>query len=651
MPSLQIRADHRQTQTLSPRLQHAVRLLQMSSLDFAALVRDALGSNPFLEAEEGEGDEAGDDLAGRARRDRLPLAQWSEFAAAAGEAEPVLDDGDNDRDLWQADGGSGLRHAEDGELSAMEMMAVETSLNTHLHSQLNVLPLSQRDLALARAASSSRSTTTATCARRWRNCSRWPSSTRRPSLQEMQIALKRVQSLEPAGVGARNVAECLRLQLPSIACPTMRALAQTIVDEHLQALAARDVVSMARQLGASPAQVESVCDRIRRLDPRPGWRLGSSQVAYVVPDVVVKKLRGQWTVQLNPAIVPRVRLNQVYAQLFQRHRTAQNAEMGAHLQEARWTLRNVEQRFSTILDVAEAIVKRQRNFLDYGPMAMKPMGLREIADEVGIHESTVSRVTNNKYMATPNGVFELKYFFSRAMISANGSACSGTAIRGLIKDIIEAETRRRAAVGCRDHAAAGAAGPDRGAAHRHQVPPDAEDRGGGTAPSPLLKRLGLRLATRALFSSTGGAGLGSCLVLFGLPLTPVRCKPSLLSRRSYLPVWMGTTRTGSALNDLNCANPGVGVLVHRVSRFHSNFEDELHVGEPSLDRTQSSPPVVQPRWAQRQHSVDQPGDRPHCTVQVGTPNCRAPCTRACIGRTPWRRRRRVTPAGTTAAHR
>jgi RNA polymerase sigma-54 factor len=134
-----------------------------------------------------------------------------------------------------------------------------------------------------------------------------------------------------------------------------------------------------------------------------------------------------------------VRLNQVYAQMVQRHRTAQNAEMGEHLQEARWVMRNVEQRFSTILDVAQAIVKRQRNFFEYGAMAMKPLGLHEIAEEVGIHESTASRVTNNKYIATPMGVFELKYFFSRAMISSNGSACSGTAIRGLIKDVIEAE--------------------------------------------------------------------------------------------------------------------------------------------------------------------------------------------------------------------
>jgi len=205
-------------------------------------------------------------------------------------------------------------------------------------------------------------------------------------------------------------------------------------------LAARDVNGLARALGQTPARVEEVCDRIRRLDPRPGWRFGSSQVAYVVPDVIVRKNRGQWSVQLNPAVVPKLRLNHVYAQLFQRHRNAQNAELGAHLNEARWTLRNVEQRFSTILDVAQAIVRRQKNFLDYGAMAMRPLGLREIAEEVGVHESTVSRVTNNKYMSTPVGVFELKYFFSRAMVTASGSACSGTAIRGLIKDIIEAES-------------------------------------------------------------------------------------------------------------------------------------------------------------------------------------------------------------------
>jgi RNA polymerase sigma-54 factor len=449
VPSLDIRADHRQTQTLSPRLQHAVRLLQMSSLDFAAMVRDTLGKNPFLESEEGDGDDS----------DALPLGPGSEAAAPAvtaleagmleapdhavdGDAFDGDDGGSSDRDLWQSEVGTGVRKSEDGELSALDMMPVETSLNSHLHGQVNLLPLPPRDLALARTLIESLDDD---------GYLRTPLEELlsvagldpEASLTEMQIALKRVQSLEPAGVGARTVGECLQLQLPAIDCPQMRGLARCIVTDHLSALAARDTTGLARELGESPARVEEVCDRIRRLDPRPGWRLGSSQIAYVVPDVIVKKHRGQWTVQLNPAIVPKVRLNQVYAQLFQRHRTAANAEMGAHLHEARWTLRNVEQRFSTILDVAEAIVKRQKNFLDYGAMAMKPLGLREIADEVGIHESTVSRVTNNKYMSTPVGVFELKYFFSRAMITANGSACSGTAIRGLIQDIIKAEGPER----------------------------------------------------------------------------------------------------------------------------------------------------------------------------------------------------------------
>jgi RNA polymerase sigma-54 factor len=258
-------------------------------------------------------------------------------------------------------------------------------------------------------------------------------------VQELEQALVCVQSLEPEGVGARDVAECLRLQLPCIQCPRMRSLAQAIVCEHLGALAKRDMASLACQLGEPVTRIEEVCDRIRHLDPRPGWRFGSSHVPYVVPDVIVKRVRGKWTVQLNPGVLPRVRLNRSYAELFQRHRTSDDGELAVHLQEARWTLRNVEQRFSTILDVADAIVRRQRHFLEFGPMAMKPLGLREIADEVGVHESTVSRVTNNKFMATPSGVFELKYFFSRAMVSSSGNECSGTAIRSLIKDIIEAE--------------------------------------------------------------------------------------------------------------------------------------------------------------------------------------------------------------------
>ena len=261
-----------------------------------------------------------------------------------------------------------------------------------------------------------------------------------PSLSEMERALTVVQGLEPLGVAGRDVAECLRLQLPAIECPDSRALAMHILDQHMDKLAAKDINGLARALARSPAEIERVCDRIRHLDPRPGWRHGASRIQYIVPDVFVSKRRGVWTVQLNSAVLPRVKLNHRVADLFQRCRRDQNEALADHLQQARWTLRNVEQRYSTILDVAQAIVRRQKQFFEHGPMAMKPLALRDIGDEIGAHESTVSRVTNNKYMATPAGVFELKYFFSRAMPTQGGGACSGTAIRGLIHDMIQAES-------------------------------------------------------------------------------------------------------------------------------------------------------------------------------------------------------------------
>jgi RNA polymerase sigma-54 factor len=428
---MEARAEQRQNQTLSPRLQHAVRLLQMSSQDFGTVVRDVLGRNPFLETEDGF-EEDGDFESAEDNR-----------ADSDGGGDEEGDDGmdaahESDRELWLGDGFAPSRQAHDGDVSALDFMVAETSLNAHLHVQLSTLPLPPRDLALARAVVESLDDDgylrTPLC-----ELLDWAGLEPAASLEEMQIALKRVQALEPAGVGARDVAECLTLQLSSIECAHQRALASTIVTHHLDALAARDVPALARALGRSMSDVEAVCDRIRRLDPRPGWRLSPSRVSYIVPDVIVKKDRGVWSARLNATIVPKVRINEDYARLFQEHRCAEHAEMGAHLQEARWTMRNVEQRFSTILDVAQAIVRRQRHFFEYGAMAMKPLGLKEIADEVGVHESTVSRVTNNKYMATPSGVYELKHFFSRAMVSANGKACSGTAIRGLVQDIIEAE--------------------------------------------------------------------------------------------------------------------------------------------------------------------------------------------------------------------
>lgn len=429
MGALELRTEHRQTQALSPRLQHAVRLLQMSSLDFSAMVHDMAGRNPFLEA--AEAGEEGAPAVAQLGGEGAP----AEPAELPSTLEPLLPD---DRELWRTDGGAGVRRAEDGELSALDMTPVQTCLRDHLRSQLNVLRLPQRDLLLATIVAESVDDD-GYLRTPLEELAPLAGLDPAPEAVEMQIALKRVQALDPPGVGARTVAECLLLQLPGIDCEKTRALAQRIVSEHIHLLAARDMQGLALQLGVTAAEAEAVCLRLRRLDPRPGWRFETTQAAYIVPDVLTTKVRGQWRVQLNPAVIPRVRMNQVYAELFQRHRGSGHGEMANHLQEARWTLRNIEQRFSTILDVAAAIVRRQRHFLEFGAMAMKPLGLKEIADEVGIHESTVSRVTNNKYLATPTGVYELKYFFSRAIVSSNGSACSGTAIRGLIKDIIDAE--------------------------------------------------------------------------------------------------------------------------------------------------------------------------------------------------------------------
>ncbi len=431
MTTLDLRHDTRQTQAMSPRLQHAVRLLQMSSLDFAATVHTTLGQNPFLELEDSQADtddiEPPADTAGSDDDDR------------ADDDTPAAGEGDNDdRDLWLAEGLGKLPRNDDGETTALDMMTVEASLAQHLHAQLGAMKLGARELQLARVIVDSLDDDgylRTPLADLLGVAALQPGAT----LPECEAALVCVQGLEPLGVAARSVAECLLLQLPAIGCAQARDLAGVIITEHLPLLAARNVAALAKKMGQPAQVVADTCARIRRLDPRPGWRHGSSRVDYVVPDVLVKKVRGVWSVQLNPAIVPRVRVNQVYADLFQRHKTAQHSEMAGHLQEAKWTVKNAALRFATILDVAQAIVKRQRHFLEFGAMAMKPLGLREIAAEVGVHESTVSRVTNNKYMATPSGVFELKHFFSRSMVSANGSECSGTAIRGLIKDMIETE--------------------------------------------------------------------------------------------------------------------------------------------------------------------------------------------------------------------
>jgi RNA polymerase sigma-54 factor len=253
-----------------------------------------------------------------------------------------------------------------------------------------------------------------------------------------------VQNLEPVGVGARDLSECLALQLKALDPATAhRDCAIELVSSHLDVLAGRDFNKLRRLLGVTEDELREVRALILTLDPKPGRAWGEGDVRYVVPDVTVRKAGTRWVAQLNRDAMPRLRINKMYADLLQSSRDNGARNLAGQLQEARWLIKNVQQRFDTILRVTQAIVDRQRNFFEHGEVAMRPLVLREIAEAVGLHESTISRVTTQKYMLTPRGIFELKYFFGSHVATDTGGACSSTAIRALIKQLVAAEDGKK----------------------------------------------------------------------------------------------------------------------------------------------------------------------------------------------------------------
>jgi len=258
---------------------------------------------------------------------------------------------------------------------------------------------------------------------------------------DLTFALSLLQSLEPAGVGARNASECLALQIkrmPHIPLVTRR-LALTIVQDFLMQFAQRDFNKIKKALDCDDQDLREAQDVIRACQPHPGKGFSKDRVDFVAPDVIVTKTRLGWQVQLNQDVMPKLQINSLYANLLKQHKNA--ATLQTQLQEARWLIKNMRQRFDTILRVSEAIVERQRNFFNHGAVAMRPLVLREIADTLGLHESTISRVTTQKYMLTPHGMFELKYFFGSHVATEAGGEASSTAIRALIKQLIGAENQ------------------------------------------------------------------------------------------------------------------------------------------------------------------------------------------------------------------
>ena len=264
-------------------------------------------------------------------------------------------------------------------------------------------------------------------------------------LAEVEAVLRQIQNFDPVGVGARDLRECLLIQLRNCSEDTpWRQAAVTLVGEHLELLGQRDFAQLMRNLKLEKEELHEVIALIKTLSPRPGDAIQSGQPEYVIPDVFVRKVKGAWRVELNPDAFPKVRVNSQYASLIRRaDNSADNNCLKTHLQEARWLIKSLRSRSETLLKVATCIVKRQQSFFEYGEEAMKPMVLHDIAEEVEMHESTISRVTTQKYMHTPRGLYELKYFFSSHVRTESGAECSSTAIRALLKKLIAAENSQK----------------------------------------------------------------------------------------------------------------------------------------------------------------------------------------------------------------
>src|SRR5438045_226827 len=429
-PTLQLKLS--QHLTLTPQLQQSIRLLQLSTLELNAEVERLLQEKPPLEKadEEEPGGPPRDFLATVTPAAADKPGDGSDERAP--EASDLVVGGDGD---WGSPSGG----SDDDDETFLPQQVATNSLRDHLNAQLALLNLPLRDRQIVAALIDALDEDGYLTTSLEELLELFPEEIELDA-DELSIALKHLQHMEPAGVGARDAAECLTLQLKALPESTpFRGEALKLVQHHLPLLAARDFGKLKRLLHADDACLRCVRTLITSLNPRPGAGFSKTEANYVIPDVVVRKLRGRWSAALNEAAMPKLRLNRIYADILTRNRESSNQQLAAQLQEAKWLIRNVQQRFETILRVSQAIVDRQRHFFDHGAVAMRPMVLREIAEILSLHESTISRVTTQKYMLTERGTYELKYFFGSHVATDTGGAASATAIRALIKQLIAAE--------------------------------------------------------------------------------------------------------------------------------------------------------------------------------------------------------------------
>jgi len=441
---------------MTPQLQQAIRLLQLSSLELSSEIQDALESNPMLEISEPDEPDA------NASTDNSPIkekASASEDIAAADTdkamAQSELPDELPVDTAWEdiyeppayqslsgsAGSGSGTFNDREIDISSGD----SENLHEHLTWQMSLTPFSDIDqqiaIAIIDAITEDGYFST-------------PISDIYDSLvsdipelehDEIEAVLRQIQNFDPAGVAARDLGDCLYLQLGQLETHNpWKETAMKLVSEHLDLLAGHDYNQLMRKMKLPESDLQEVINLIRSLNPRPGSQISSQKAEYIVPDVFVRKVKGIWKVELNPDVAPKLNINNTYANLIRRaDNSKDNNYLKDNLQEARWLIKSLQSRNETLLKVATCIVERQRGFLEHGEEAMKALVLHDVAEKVEMHESTISRVTTRKYLHTPRGIFELKYFFSSHVSTASGGECSSTAIRALIKKLITAEEEKK----------------------------------------------------------------------------------------------------------------------------------------------------------------------------------------------------------------
>jgi RNA polymerase sigma-54 factor len=462
-PSLQVRLS--QHLALTPQLQQSIRLLQLSTLELHQEVEQMLEQNPFLEAEEDNApvfEPLAERLSPSERAGERETESAGDTAAGSGEDAPGVDSaefGATEREDWEngteRDDFDGIRETPSASGSAssndnddfdpQDRNPVGQTLQEYLREQLPGMRLSPEDLAALHVLIESLDDD-GYLADPLEDIAALlvpdDDEAREDLLERLQCALKWLQSMEPTGVGARSLSECLILQLRLMARSEAQMIAIIVCKQHLDLLARRDLKKLMAATGADESLLKEAQQVIVSLEPKPARRFARAEANIIVPDVIVQKSGRNWKVVLNPDVMPKLRINDLYAQAIRQTRGASNgsgAGLSSRLQEARWFMKNIQQRFDTIQRVSQAIVERQKSFFTHGEIAMKPLVLREIADELGLHESTISRVTTAKYMSTPFGTFELKYFFGSSLNTEAGGNASSTAVRALIKQLVSAE--------------------------------------------------------------------------------------------------------------------------------------------------------------------------------------------------------------------